>query len=66
MKEYNVESRRSYDEEFDNYIYGTVEAENEEEAIKLYKSLLRDMSEGELSLEELESYEYRAQEVDWR
>lgn len=66
MKEYNVESRRNSEDIFDNYIFGTVKAESEEEAIKLYKSLLRDMSEGELSREELESYEYRSTEVDWR
>lgn len=42
MKKYNVEMRRNYTEDFDNWICDYTEAETEEEALELAKQWLID------------------------
>ena len=61
MKKFNVESRRNYEEVFDNYAYDYIMAETEEEAIEMYKAFL---VENGCDPEEVEEYEYQAKEVE--
>ena len=42
MKKYNVEMRKDYTEDFDNWAGDYIEAESEEEAIELAKQWLID------------------------
>lgn len=42
MKKYNVEMRKDYNEDFDNWIGDYIEAETEEEAVELAKQWLID------------------------
>lgn len=39
VKRYVVESRRSYTDIFDNYMYDYIYAENEVAAVEMYKSM---------------------------
>lgn len=42
MKKYNVEMRKDYNDDFDNWIGDYIESETEEEAIELAKQWLID------------------------
>ena len=42
MRKYNVEMRRNYTEDFDNWIGDYIEVETEEEAVELAKQWLID------------------------
>lgn len=53
MKKYNVEIRRDYTEDFDNWIGDYIEAETKEEAIELAKQWLIDNGTDE-DVEELQ------------
>ena len=53
MKKYNVEMRRDYTENFDNWIGDYIEAETEEEAVELAKQWLIDNGADE-DVEELQ------------
>lgn len=53
MKKYNVEMRRDYTENFDNWIGDYIEAETEEEAVELAKQWLIDNGTDE-DVEELQ------------
>lgn len=53
MKKYNVEMRRDYTEDFDNWIGDYIEAETEEEAVELAKQWLIDNGTDE-DVEELQ------------
>lgn len=53
MKKYNVETRRDYNEDFDNWIGDYIEAETEEEAVELAKQWLIDNGTDE-DVEELQ------------
>ena len=53
MKKYNVEIRRDYTEDFDNWICDYIEAETKEEAIELAKQWLIDNGTDE-DVEELQ------------
>ena len=44
MKKYNVEMRKDYNDDFDNWIGDYIESETEEEAIELAKQWLIDNS----------------------
>lgn len=59
MKRYVVESRSTYSDIFDNYLHDYIYAENESEAIEMYKALL--MSDG-CGYEEVKKMEFRAKE----
>lgn len=59
MKKWMVESRKNYTEVFDNYADDYIEADNEEEAIELYKAWL---IENGCDPEEIEEWEYQAKE----
>lgn len=59
MKKYNVESRRNYTEDFDNWAGDYVEADNEDEAVELYKAWL--VENGEVP-DDVEEYEYQVNE----
>lgn len=59
MKKWNVESRRDYTENFDNYVCDYIEAETEEEAVELYKAWL---IENGCDPEEVDDYEYQIKE----
>lgn len=59
MKRFMVESRRSYEDIFDNYAGDYIVAETEEEAIEYYKEWL---AENGVSKEEIEEYEYQVRE----
>ena len=59
MKKWMVESRKNYTEIFDNYADDYIEADNEEEAIELYKAWL---IENGCDPEEIEEWEYQAKE----
>ena len=59
MKKWMVESRKYYTEIFDNYAGDYIEADNEEEAIELYKAWL---IENGCDPEEIEEREYQAKE----
>lgn len=61
MKKFNVESRKNYEEIFDNYVCDYIMAETEEEAIEMYKAWL---VENGCDPEEVEEYEYQAKEVE--
>ena len=58
MKKYNVEMRRNFNEDFDNWIGDYIEAESEEEAIELAKQWLIDNGTNE----DVEELEYRVSE----
>ena len=59
MKRYVVESRSTYCDIFYNYLFDYIYAENESEAIKLYKLLL--MLDG-CNYEEVKKMEFRVKE----
>lgn len=59
MKKWMVESRKYYTEIFDNYADDYIEADNEEEAIELYKAWL---VENGCDPEEIEEWEYQVKE----
>lgn len=59
MKKWMVESRKNYTDIFDNYCDDYIEADNEEEAIELYKAWL---IENGCDPEEIEEWEYQAKE----
>lgn len=59
MKKWMVESRKNYTDIFDNYCDDYIEAENEEEAVELYKAWL---IENGCDPEEIEEWEYQAKE----
>lgn len=59
MKRFMVESRRSYEDIFDNYAGDYIVAETEEEAIEYYKEWL---AENGVSKEEIDDYEYQVRE----
>lgn len=59
MKKWMVESRKDYTEIFDNYADDYIQADNEEEAIELYKAWL---VENGCDPEEIEEWEYKAKE----
>lgn len=61
VKRYVVESRRSYTDIFDNYVYDYIYAENEVAAVEMYKSML--MAQG-CDVEDLEEMEFRVKECD--
>ena len=61
MKKFNVESRRNYEEIFDNYVCDYIIAETEEEAIEMYKAWL---VENGCDPEEVKRYEYQVKEVE--
>lgn len=59
MKRFMVESRRSYEDIFDNYAGDYIVAETEEEAIEYYKEWL---VENGVSKEEIDDYDYQVRE----
>ena len=59
MKRFMVESRRSYEDIFDNYAGDYIVAETEEEAIEYYKERL---AENGVSKEEIDDYDYQVRE----
>ena len=59
MKRFMVESRRSYEDIFDNYVGDYIVAETEEEAVEYYKEWL---SENGVDKQEIEEYEYQVRE----
>lgn len=59
MKRFMVESRRSYEDIFDNYAGDYIVAETEEEAIEYYKEWL---AENGVSKEEIDDYDYQVRE----
>lgn len=59
MKKYNVECRKSYNDDFDNYVGDYIECESEEEAIELCKQWLIDNG---MKPEEVEDLEYKVSE----
>ena len=61
VKRYIAESRRSSSDLFDNYIYDYIYAENENEAIETYKTLLLELG---CVAEELEEMEFRVKECE--
>lgn len=62
MKRYNVEMRKDYNEDFDNWIGDYTEAENEEAAVELAKQWLIDNGyEGDVEELEYKVSEYLRQ-----
>ena len=61
LKKYLVESRKDYTEKFDNYIFDYVQANDEDEALAIYKHILLHMGAEQ---DEIETYEYKATEVE--
>ena len=59
VKRFIVESRKDYCEIFDSYVYDYIYAENEDEAIEMYKTLL---IENGCDVEEVEEMEFRVEE----
>lgn len=57
MKKFIVESRRDYNEIYDNYYGDFIEAETEEEAIELYKAWL---IENGCEPDEVEDWQYQS------
>lgn len=60
LKKYLVESRKDCTENFDNYIFDYVQANDEDEALAIYKHILHMGAEQD----EIETYEYKATEVE--
>lgn len=61
QKRYCVESRKSYSDIFDNYVYDYIYAVNEDVAIEAYKTLL---VESGCDVEEVEEMEFRVKECE--
>ena len=59
QKRYCVESRKSYSDIFDNYVYDYIYAVNEDAAIEAYKTLL---VENGCDAEEVEEMEFSVKE----
>ena len=60
MKKYNVEMRRYYTEDFDNWVGDYIEVETKEEAIELVKHWLIDNG----YTDDVEELEFNVKEVE--
>lgn len=69
MKIYLVESRQKYTDCFDNYCFDYIYADNEDEAIEIYKECIKDNTDFETSsytISDMDNWEYKVTEVNWR